>query len=133
MSSSRFLLDTNALSERRKRTNPKVVDYLAGLNPLMVYLSVLTIGELRLGLARKGPQATALAAWIDDVENAFRPRILPVTLEIAHLWGELSAGRSRPIVDTLLAATAIVHNLTLVTRNTKDFTDTGVALLNPWQ
>ena len=96
----------------------------------------MTVGELQKGSALKRPSDAASAArltsWIDSVHVQFANRIVGVDLRTATLWGELSANRTRPVVDTLLAATAITHNLTLVTRNTKDVEDTGVHLLNPW-
>ncbi len=73
-----------------------------------------------------------LAAWIDGLEETYRDRLLPVDGPIARLWGEMSATRSRPVVDTLLAATAIAHGLTLATRNVRDVNDMPVTLHNPW-
>ncbi len=98
---------------------------------------MLTIGELRKGavLRRRtdAGHADRLDAWIASIEADYGPRILPVDLPAARLWGDLSADRPRPLVDALIAATAMVHKLTLVTRNTRDFADTGVALVNPWE
>jgi toxin FitB len=138
LSDSGYLLDTNVVSERRRRApDPRVVAFLDAIEDEHVFLSVLTVGELRRGanLRRRvdGLHASRLDAWIDDVEQSLATRILPVDLPIARLWGELDAVRPRATVDTLIAATAIVHDLTLVTRNSRDIADTGVAYVNPWE
>jgi toxin FitB len=132
-----YLLDTNIVSETRKvRADPRVTGFLQTANEDRLFLSVLTLGELRKGVAvrRRTDAATAdlLAAWVDEIEQHFTDRVLPVDAEAARIWGELSAGRSLPVVDTLIAATAMTRGLTLVTRNTRDVRDTGVALLDPW-
>ncbi len=102
-----------------------------------LFISVLTLGELRKGVAarrRTDPiAAEGLGIWVDGIETMFADRILPVDATVARIWGELSAGRSRPVVDTLIAATAVASGLTLVTRNTRDVAATGVALVDPWQ
>jgi toxin FitB len=136
--SGEYLLDTNIISETRKtRPHPTVLAFLASAPSGSLYLSVLTLGELRKGVAmRKAADpvtARALAAWVDGLEVSFSDRILPVDTATGRLWGELSARRSMPVVDTLLAATALVHKLVLVTRNTADVQDTGVEMLNPWK
>jgi predicted nucleic acid-binding protein len=109
---------------------------MAAIRDDETFLSVMTIGELRKGAAMRrrtdGEHAARIDTWIDFLEGRYVGRILPVDLEIADVWGKLSAVRPRPTIDTLLAATAIVHKLTLVTRNVADFADTGVALVNPW-
>jgi len=96
----------------------------------------LTFGELRKGAAiksRTDPEGgEKLRAWIESVEFNFAPRVLLIDGPTARIWGELSADRSRPVVDTLLAATAVAHDMILVTRNTKDMLGLGVKLLNPW-
>jgi predicted nucleic acid-binding protein len=98
---------------------------------------VLTLGELRKGVeARRRTDpliADQLGAWVDGIETTFADRVLAVDAAVARLWGELSARRSLPVVDTLIAATAVGRGLTLVTRNTRDVAMTGVRLLNPWQ
>jgi toxin FitB len=132
-----YLLDTNILSEtRRKAPDENVIAFVTNTNPSALYLSVLTLGELRKGIALKQrtdlSTAAALAAWVDGLEYGFADRILGIDIATARLWGELSARRPRPVVDTLLAATAIAHNLTLVTRNTADLEDIDVTLLNPF-
>jgi predicted nucleic acid-binding protein len=105
-----------------------------------VFLSVLTIGELRKGIDRlkPGPKKHALSTWIDRLAVAAEGRILSVDLETAVIWGEVSAraekkGRPIPAIDGLLAATALRHGLHLMTRNVADFEPTGVLLVNPWE
>ena len=138
LSNAGYILDTNVLSEVARRTpNARVVAFVRGLHDQDAFVSVLTIGELRRGaeLRRRSDRAHAerLDGWIGQVEQIYAPRILPVDLAAARLWGELSAARPRTVIDTLIAATAIVHNLTLVTRNTRDVADTGVDCVNPWE
>ena len=133
----RYLLDTNVVSEtRKKRTDDKVLAFLNGTESSALYLSVLTLGELRRGVAQKGrsdpAMALSLASWVNGIEFSFADRILGIDAATARVWGELSAQRSRPVLDTLLAATAIAHKLTLVTRNTSDVHDIDVPLLNPF-
>jgi predicted nucleic acid-binding protein len=133
-----YLLDTNILSEtRRKQADERVISFLSAAEPSTLYISVLTLGELRKGVALKKRSdkdaAKKISAWVDGLEFSFGDRILGVDAATASLWGELSAQRPRPVIDTLLAATAIVHELTLVTRNTKDVQDIDLKLLNPWK
>ena len=133
-----YLLDTNVLSEtRKKRPEVRVLRFLEGAEPSALYLSVLTLGEFRKGIAFKrrtdAVGADRLAAWVDGLESGFSERILSVDVEIARLWGEFCAERSRPVIDTLLAATAIRHELTLVTRNDSDMRGLPVKILNPWE
>jgi predicted nucleic acid-binding protein len=134
----RYLLDTNVISETRKnQANPNVLSFLSVADPSSLFLSVLTIGELRKGVAikkrRDVPNAKKLGAWVDGLESTFTDHILDIDAITAKLWGELSAQRTRPVIDTLLAATALAHGLILVTRNTNDVSDTKVKLLNPWE
>lgn len=133
-----YLLDTNILSEtRRKQPDQRVVAFLSAAEPSTLYISVLTLGELRKGVAlkkRTDPDtAKRLAHWVDGLEYSFADRILGINAATATIWGELSAQRPRPVIDTLLAATAIAYDLILVTRNTADVQDTKVSLLNPWK
>ena len=133
-----YLLDTNLISETRKlRADAGVIAFLAAAGSAGLFLSVLTLGELRKGVEakRRNDAATAarLDAWVDDIETTFADRVLPVDVAAARLWGELSARRSLPVIDTLIAATAITRGLTLVTRNTRDIATTGVPLLDPWR
>jgi toxin FitB len=102
-----------------------------------LYLSVLTLGEIRNGIDRLRPrdrsQAQVFADWLDQLRDRFANRILSVDHRAADRWGSLNAVKSRNTVDSLLAATAYVHGLTIATRNTRDFEGCGVRLLNPWQ
>ena len=132
-----YILDTNILSEtRKKQASGKVIAFLTDTNPSTFYISVLSLGELRKGVALKHrtdpTAANLLSAWVDGLEFSFADRILGIDAANARLWGEWSAQRSRPVIDTLLAATAVVHGLTLVTRNTADVSGIDVELLNPF-
>ena len=133
-----FLLDTNVLSEtRKKKPDAGVVAFLESADAGELYLSVLTLGEFRRGvLAKRREDADAgarLEAWVEGLEASFGDRILNVDLPSARLWGEWSSARPRSVVDTLLAATAAVHELTLVTRNVRDVADLPVKTVNPWR
>ena len=133
-----YLLDTNLISETRKiRADAGVMAFLAAADAAGLFLSVLTLGELRKGVEAKrrtdSVTAARLAAWVDGIETTFADRVLTVDAPAARLWGELSAGRTLPVIDTLIAATAITRGLTLVTRNTRDVAGTGVPLVDPWQ
>lgn len=132
-----FLLDTNALSEtRKKRADPGVMAFLESADSASLFLSVLTIGELRKGVATKmrtdPAAAKSLAAWVEGLEFGFADRILGIDAATARLWGDWSGDRPRPVVDTLLAATAVQHRLIFVTRNTRDVDGIPVKLHNPW-
>jgi hypothetical protein len=138
VSATGWLLDTNVISETRKiRPNAAVIAFLSAADSAALFLSVLTLGELRKGVETKRRSdpaaAAALGAWVDGIETTFADRVLDVDSGVARLWGELSADRSLPVVDTLIAATAIRRGLTLVTRNTRDVAGTGVATLDPWK
>ena len=136
--SSGYLLDTNVISETRKtRADSGVTAFLSAADAAGLFVSVLTLGELRKGVEAKRRTdpvaADRLSAWVDGIETIFADRLLPIDAAAARCWGELSAGRSLPVIDTLIAATAIRHGLTLVTRNTRDVEATGVALVDPWR
>ena len=134
-----YLLDTNVISEVRKgaRCTASVAAWWSKVNEDELWLSALVIGEIRRGieLARKrDPQkATALETWLQDVVTGFDDRILTVDTKVAEEWGRLNALRPLPVVDALLAATARVKGLTLVTRNGKDLTGVGVSIFNPFE
>jgi toxin FitB len=132
-----YLLDTNVISETRKsRPDAGVIAFLSAAEPAGLFLSVLTLGELRKGVAAKRrtdpAAADRLGAWVDGIETSFAEHVLPVDAAAARRWGELSANRTLPVIDTLIAATAISSGLALVTRNTRDVESTGVALVDPW-
>ena len=131
-----YLLDTNVVSElRRPRPDAAVVEWVAG-TPDRQFLSVVVIGELTRGveLLRRTDlhQGQALTEWLTALIHDFADSILPVTVQVAVAWGRLAARRPLPTGDGLIAATALVHDLTLVTRNVRDFEGTGVQLLNPF-
>jgi predicted nucleic acid-binding protein len=133
-----YLLDTNVISETRKiRADGGVMAFLSAADEAELYLSVLTLGELRKGVEAKrrtDPHAAdQLGAWVDGIETSFADRVLGIDITAARRWGELSAARSLPVIDTLIAATAISRNLTLITRNTRDVASTGVTIVDPWQ
>ena len=135
-----LLLDTNVISELRKgtRCDPKVAAWQRGIGDRERFISVLTLMELRHGILaadKKDPLfASTLRDWYEkQVKPTFGERTLPVDLQVAERCSELLASRTRPVADALIAATALVHELVLVTRNTADFADTGVALINPWE
>ena len=133
-----YLLDTNVISETRKaRADGGVMAFLSAADAAGLFLSVLTLGELRKGVEAKRRtdpiSADQLGSWVDGIETIFADRVLPVDAAVARRWGELSADRRLPVIDTLIAATAIRHGLTLVTRNTRDVEPTGVPLVDPWQ
>jgi predicted nucleic acid-binding protein len=136
----RYLLDTNIVSELRKgaRCNPAVAAWeQAELVPHGGAISVLTIGEIRKGIdliAQRDPQqAVRLESWLTRLCRDFADRILPVSREIAVEWGRLNARRPLPAVDSLLAATAEVHALTLATRNVDDLRAIGINIVNPFE
>jgi toxin FitB len=139
---SGFLLDTNCVSELvRVRPEPRVVAWLETADEDLLYLSVLTLGEIRKGLAPlpHSKRRTRLETWLEvDLQARFSGRILPIDTAVAQRWGLLAAqakikGTPLPIIDGLLAATALHHNLTMVSRNTSDFLNSQAPILNPWQ
>lgn len=136
-----LLLDTNVLSEVQRRTPaPKVLTWLDGVDEDRVFLSVASIAELTRGIALMddGRRRAALAAWLgNDLPERFGDRILPIDYAVAQRWGDLMAqcrksGVALSVMDGFFAATALAKELTLVTRNVKDFASLGVPLLNPW-
>jgi predicted nucleic acid-binding protein len=134
-----LLLDTNVISELRKgeRANARVAAWFAGVSDDEIHLSVLVIGEVRRGIElvrrRDARQATALERWLGRLARDHADRILPVDRRVAEEWGRLTALRPSSLVDSLLAATARVHGLMLVTRNVADVAWTGVPYLNPFE
>lgn len=139
---SGFLLDTNCVSELiRPRPDRHVMEWTDATNEASLYLSVLTLGEIRKGLAAlpQGTRRTRLETWLEvDLKARFHGRILPVDSAVADRWGLLTAeakrkGKPLPVIDGLMAATALHHNLTVVSRNVSDFARARVPVLNPWE
>jgi predicted nucleic acid-binding protein len=132
-----YLLDTNVLSELRKpQGNPNVRAWFEGVYSDALFLSVLVLGEIRQGVERLRRRDEAQAAvfehWLNGLGRHYGERILPIDAAVAERWGRLNASDPLPVIDGLLAATAAVHSLTLVTRNTRDVQRSGVPLLNPF-
>lgn len=134
-----YLLDSNIVSELRKRerANVGVRQWFAGVDDAELFLSVLTVGEIRRGIEsihrRDRARALALNRWFHALVTEYEARILLVDQKVAEAWGRMNAVATLPAIDSLLAATAQVHGLTFVTRNTKDVTRTGVPCLNPFK
>lgn len=134
-----YLIDTNIISEIRKgtRCDSNVAGWYASIDDRSVYLSVLVLGEIRRGIEKSRSndpiRARALEQWLLAAQEAFAERILPVDKAVADEWGRMSAIRSVPSIDALLAATAKTHRMTLVTRNISDIADLGADVLNPFE
>lgn len=130
-----FLLDTNVLSDAHKGV-PEPARWLAAAVPSSIYVSAITLGEIERGIETireaKPSKAPELESWLAALRHDCSDRILPVTQDIALEWGRLVARRPRGDADSLIAATALVHGLAVVTRNVADFTGTGVDIVNPW-
>jgi len=138
---SGFLLDTNCISELvRVKPEPRVLGWMEAADEALFHLSVLTLGEIRKGVAAlpQSKRRTHLESWLEvELQARFSGRILPIDSHIADRWGLLAAdakrrGRALSVVDGLLAATALHHNLTIVSRNVTDFSHMQVPVLNPW-
>ena len=133
-----YLLDTNVISELRKgdRCDANVTAWYAGVEETDIFLSVLVLGEMRRGIEvirrRDQQQTVVLERWLEETALRFAGRILPVDDMIAEAWGRTYYVRNAPVVDALLAATAQVHGLILVTRNVSDVEGLGVTVLNPF-
>ena len=133
----KYLLDTNIISEIRKgpRCHPNVAAWYSNIEEESLYLSVLVLGEIRKGIEglrdRDAGKANELDLWLEQLQTSFQSQILPVDTSISQEWGRLSSLHTVPVIDGLLAATA--HRLVLVTRNTRDFADLGIQLLNPFE
>jgi predicted nucleic acid-binding protein len=133
-----YLVDTNVISELRKRekADPAVQAWFASVADEEIFLSVLTVGEIRRGIERirrRDPAAgIALDRWLDRVVDMHRDRLVPVDRLVAEEWGRMNVPDPLPVIDGLLAATAKVTGLTLATRNVADVERTGVDLVNPF-
>ncbi len=134
-----YLIDTNVVSELRKgaRADIGVSAFFAALDPQHIHLAVQTIGELRRGLENvrgRGhhAQADRLEAWLDDITSDHAERLLAFDLDCAQVWGKLMSPDPQHPIDKQIAAIALIHDLTVVTRNTADFASTGARLLNPF-
>ena len=139
---SGFLLDTNVVSELvGTKPSRRVLEWMDAADEELLYLSVLTLGEIRKGIAglAQGKKRTRLETWLEvDLRARFGGRIVDIDSGIADRWGLLAAearraGRALPVIDGMLAATAAHHNLTVVSRNTEDFRAASVAVVNPWE
>ena len=137
----KFLLDTCVISELASRhPNAQVISWLKRQNPESLYLSFVTVGEIKKGIAKRGGDARAIALekWLQtEILGSFADRILPVEKNVSLEWGRICGdaervGRKRPAVDALIAATALVHGMKLVTRNIDDMVGMGVPIFNPF-
>ena len=136
-----YLLDTNVISEpSRKRPDEKVIQWLAGVEDSETYLSALTIGEMKKGAVKlsSGRNSALVQRYVEKVRNRFAGRILPITEDTFLVWGRMVAefekkGVVRPILDSLLEAAALEHDLVLVTRNVRNFVGSSATILNPWE
>lgn len=137
----KYLLDTNVISELiAPKPNPKVIQWIDQLDPNMVYLSVITIGEIRKGIEKlaSSKKREAIAEWLEnDLLVRFQGRILEITVQTMLTWGELTGrlakqGKPMNAIDSLIAAIALQGNYVLVTRNVDDFQNTDVNVFNPW-
>ncbi len=141
----KYLLDTNIISEFvSKRPNYKVLDYIDSLDENSIYLSVITIGEIIFGIKKldkssKSKKIEKLLEWVEnDLIARFEGRIVEIDLEIMIKWGEINAklqklGRPLPIMDSLIASSCLVKDLILITRNTKDFYNIDLKIINPFE
>lgn len=135
----RFLLDTCIISELAKPQSSPVKDFILNQPEECLFLSVVTIGEITKGieLLESSERKQKLKNWLSSLKKHYAEKILPITVETSEIWGRITAkeqsnGRILGAPDGLIAAIALQHGLTLATRNIKDFSDTGVMLLNPW-
>lgn len=136
-----YLIDTCCISELvKKKPNPNVVMWFADRDELSMYLSVITFGELRKGIEKlpASKKKKELNRWVkEDLNQRFKNRVLNITMEEVNKWGQILAtaeknGSPLPAIDSLIAATALVHDISVVTRNTQDMEGSGVEVINPW-
>lgn len=136
-----YLLDTCVLSEfKKKQPEQKVIDWLDAQIEGTLFLSVVTIGEIQKGISRlpASKRRTELETWLGELILRYDKRMLPLDTQVMRQWGQLigtleTQGRNMPLLDSLIAATTLTHNLTLVTRNEDDFAAANVTILNPWK
>ncbi|CAN5565769.1 MAG: type II toxin-antitoxin system VapC family toxin [Pyrinomonadaceae bacterium] len=136
-----YLLDTNVISEpKRKRPDQNVIRWLGSVDDAEIYLSVLTVGEMKKGAVKlpSGRNRVLVQNYLEKVRNRFTGRILPITERTFLVWGKMIAefeqkGIVRPALDSLLEATALEHDLILVTRNVSNFQHSSVTILSPWE
>jgi predicted nucleic acid-binding protein len=137
----KFLLDTNVISEpKQKKPNERVLEWLDAQDESKIYLSVLSIGEIRKGIARleSGKKKAELEEWLEKLRNRFARRLLPLSEKTFLAWGKMcgefeNKGIVRSALDSLLEATALEHDLIFVTRNVKNFQNSQITILNPWE
>ncbi|MCC5912755.1 MAG: type II toxin-antitoxin system VapC family toxin [Balneolaceae bacterium] len=136
-----YLIDTCCISELvKKKPNPSVAKWFADRNELSMFLSVITFGELRKGIEKlpDSKKKKELNRWVkEDLKHRFKNRILNINMEVVNKWGEILAtaeknGNPLPAIDSLIAATALGHDVSVVTRNTMDMEGSGVEVINPW-
>ncbi len=136
-----YLLDTCVLSEfKKKQPEQKVIDWLNAQIEETLFLSVITIGEIQKGISRlpTSKRQAELEIWLEELVYRYDERLLPLDTQIMRQWGQLTGplqtrGHALPLLDSLIAATSLTHNLVLVTRNESDFAATNVTILNPWE
>ena len=134
-----WLIDTNILSELRKgrRADARVLAWADSVRFEPQFISVLSLGEIRKGIemvrSKDAKQALALEAWMENLKSGYAEAVLPVCSRVADVWGHLQAERTLPVIDGLLAATARVHYLKIATRNTEDFQELGIDVVNPFE
>ena len=136
----KYLLDTCVISQLAKFGESKVKDFIAEQEEESLFLSVITIGEITKGISllEKGVRKSKLERWLASIKKHYADKFLPISIDTSEIWGsvtanEQTAGRILSVADGLIAASAIEHGMTLVTRNVKDFSGTGAMLLNPWE
>ena len=137
----KYLLDTCVLSELvKKKPDQRVIEWISGIEESKFFVSALTIGEIHKGIEKmpKSERRKMLLQWVDeDLQERFRGRIIPFDLQVAAAWGKMQAkaemfGKTMPIIDGMIAATAITHNLAVATRNISDMEAGKAVLVNPW-